>query len=76
MIAETGERITFANGTMSSLFYHAQSDSAGIIPLNDDGYVYVANSELPEGNGGVYGIYFDKDGKVVDYKALLTGTST
>lgn len=65
----------FVDGKMSSRNYHAQSDSAGIIPLNDGGYVYVANSELSGGNGGVYGIYFNKDGNVVDYKALLTGTS-
>lgn len=24
---------------------------------------------------GVYGLYFDNDGQVVDYKALLTGTT-
>ena len=24
---------------------------------------------------GVYGLYFDKKGRIIDYKALLTGTS-
>ena len=48
------------------------SDAAGIIPLNpdnplEDGYVYVANSEEGDGQGGVYGLYFDKDGNVADY---------
>ena len=48
------------------------SDAAGIIPLNpdnplEDGYAYVANSEEGDGQGGVYGLYFDKDGNVADY---------
>lgn len=57
------------------------SDAAGIIPLNpdnpsEDGYVYVVNSEVSSrGAGGVYGVYFDKDGNVTDYKALLTRTT-
>ena len=54
--------------------YHSMSDSAGIIPLNpdnplEDGYAYVVNSE--EGDG----LYFDEDGNVADYKALLTKTN-
>jgi len=26
------------------------------------------------GGGGVYGLYFDKDGNIVDYKTLLSNT--
>ena len=45
--------------------------------MTDDngGYVYVSNSEISNGNGGVYGIYFNKDGQIINYKRLLHGTS-
>lgn len=71
----------YANGDESKLDYHTKSDAAGIIPMNpddptgDDGYVYVTNSEEGDNDGGVYGLYFDKDGNILDYKALLTGTT-
>ena len=45
------------------------------LPEDDGGWVYVSNSELPDGAGGVGAIYFDRDGTVVDYKMLLTNTS-
>jgi len=35
----------------------------------------VSNAEKTSGNGGVYGIYFDDDGNVSEYKDLLTGTT-
>jgi hypothetical protein len=41
----------------------------------EDGYVYVINSEEGDGLGGVYGIYFDREGNILEYKALLTGTT-
>jgi len=41
----------------------------------EDGYVYVVNSEESDGDGGVYGLYFDKDGNLDEYKALLTRTT-
>ncbi|KAL7549172.1 hypothetical protein ACHAWF_012450 [Thalassiosira exigua] len=51
-------------------------DGAAVIPLGDDGgYVYVSNSEVPGGKGGVYGIYFDAEHDVIDYKALLEKTT-
>ena len=42
----------------------------GIIPLNpdnplEDGYVYVSNSKERGGDGGVYDLYFDKDGNIM-----------
>jgi hypothetical protein len=30
---------------------------------------------MPPSKTGVYGLYFDKDGQVEEYKPLLTGTS-
>jgi len=80
VIAQEGQRVPYANGGQSSSSYHANTDAAGIIPLDaenptEGGYAYVVNSEKGDGDGGVYGIYFDKDGNVVEYKSLLTGTT-
>jgi len=77
LIAKTGQRVTFANGTKSSYRWHKRSDGAGIVPLNtthplEGGYVYLSNSE--DKKGGVYGLFMDKHGNVTDYKPLLTGT--
>ena len=75
LIARTGQRVQYSNGGVSSLRFHSQADAAGIIPLSAGGYVYVSNSELRQGQGGVFGLYFNNDGKITEYKALLTGTS-
>jgi len=74
-IAQTGSRVSYANGGQSSIRYHDAMDGAGIAQLPNGGYAYLSNAEEPDGNGGVYGLYFDKDGQITDYKALLTGTS-
>ena len=64
-IAQTGIRPQFVTGVSSSIRFHAMMDGAGIIKLpNDDenenggggGYVYVSNSEIEDGAGGVYGL--------------------
>jgi len=80
VIARTGEPVQFANGDESKLDAHTWPDGAGVVPLNPDdpaegGYVYVSNSEEDDGKAGVYGIYFDKDGNLYDYRALLQKTT-
>lgn len=42
---------------------------------NPGGWIYVSNSETPL-IGGVGAITFDKDGKVIDYRRVLEGTSS
>jgi hypothetical protein len=74
-IAQTGSRVDYANGGRSNILYHPMMDGAGIVPLPDGGYVYMSNSEVPNRRGGVYGLYFNKDGEITNYKALLRGTS-
>jgi hypothetical protein len=74
-IAQSGTQVTFANGGQSSRVYHWYMDGAGVTTLPNGGYVYVSNSEAYKGNGGVFGLYFNKDGEITDYKALLTGTT-
>jgi len=79
LIAKTGEKVQYANGDESTLNWHTKSDAAGVVPINpddlDEGYVYMSNSEVGDNKGGVFGLYFDKDGNVQEYKALLTGTT-
>jgi len=80
LIARTGQRVQYANGGESNDRWHTRSDAAGIVPLDpknplDSGYVYMSNSEANDDEGGgVYGLYFDKDGNIVEYETLLTGT--
>mmetsp|Transcript_42859 Transcript_42859/g.62757 ORF Transcript_42859/g.62757 Transcript_42859/m.62757 type:complete len:370 (-) Transcript_42859:150-1259(-) len=40
-----------------------------------NGWVYVSNSEVKKGGGGVGAIQFDANGDVIDYKMILTNTS-
>lgn len=75
MIAKANLKINLANGEKSPLRFHSSPDGAAVLPLNNGGYVYVSNSELTAERGGVYGIYFDRYGNVVDYKKLLSGTT-
>ena len=59
----------------SDLKFHSMPDGAAVFPMNDGGYVYVSYSEMKEKLGGVYGLYFDSEGYVRDYKKLLSGTT-
>jgi hypothetical protein len=75
LIAQKNSRVKYADGSESTLKFHEWLDGAGVAPLPDGGYVYISNSEDDAGKGGVFGLYFDKDGGITNYKALLTGTT-
>ena len=74
MIATANQPVNFADGSKSVLSFHSSPDGAAVFPV-DNGYVYVSNSEVASKGGGVYGVYFDDEGDVVDYKMLLSGTT-
>ncbi|KAL7460847.1 hypothetical protein ACHAXS_001284 [Conticribra weissflogii] len=74
LIARAGRKVTFANGKMSNRSFHGMPDGAAIFPSPGGGYVYVSNSEMRNSEGGVYGVYFNGFGEVVDYKVLLSNT--
>lgn len=74
-IAQFGWRVKYANGSVSNLKFHAYPDGAGVASLPGGEWVYVSNSEDDDNNGGVYGLYFNKDGEVIDYRQLLSGTT-
>ena len=74
MLAKANLKVNLASGQKSELRFHANPDGAAVFPLST-GYVYVSSSEVANKGGGVYGVYFDQEGNVVDYKMLLSGTT-
>jgi len=80
VLATKGEAVLLGNGnTTSQALFHEAPDGAAVFddinPNNTGGYIYVSNSEVDNGGGGVGALYFDKDGTVLDYKMLLEGTN-
>jgi hypothetical protein len=80
MVARTGQHVRltgFGDSSMSEKKFHDEPDGAAVFEwLETGGWIYVSNSEgKAKGSGGVSAIYFDKDGDVVDYQRLLTGTT-
>jgi len=80
LIAKTGSKVKLANGDESKDRWHTRTDAAGVISMNpndplNSGYAYLSNSEEGDGDGGVYGLYFDQYGNIIDYKQLLKGTT-
>mmetsp|Transcript_45021 Transcript_45021/g.108889 ORF Transcript_45021/g.108889 Transcript_45021/m.108889 type:complete len:567 (+) Transcript_45021:163-1863(+) len=81
LVARTGQRVRLDgndNRVESSIKFHDQPDGAAVFAdPNGDGWVYVSNSEVKERNqGGVGGIYFDRNGRTIDYKMLQQGGTT
>jgi hypothetical protein len=74
VIAKANQPLKLKDGKNTKLTFHSLIDAADVFPTND-GYVYVSNSEMASGRGGVYGLYFDHDGNILNYSQLLSGTS-
>ena len=62
-IARSGSPVKYSNGKESGRNFHYYMDAAGIVPLSDGGYVYISNSENDSPKGGVFGLYFDRNGE-------------
>ena len=80
IIATTGQRVMYHNGSQSARSFHGNPDfGATFVDTrgnNEGGWVYVSNSEMnTTGAGGVGAITFDKDGNVVDYRMVLENTT-
>lgn len=56
--------------------WHTYPDGGATFATPDGGWVYVNNSEVPLGLGGVSALRFDRTGQVVDSRRILNGTST
>jgi hypothetical protein len=50
-------------------------DGGATFATDDGGWIYVANSEMPNNGGGVSMVRFDPTGTIVEAKAIATGTS-
>ena len=68
LIAESGKKME--NGYI----WHGSPDGAAVFSSDDDGWVYVSNSELPNAKGGVGALKFNKNGELIDAYSLLTGS--
>jgi predicted outer membrane repeat protein len=79
IIARADQRVPLTSpersGSMSKLKYHTNPDGAAVFPLNDGGWIYMSNAENVDGNGGVFGVVFDSNGRIKDYVTRLTGTT-
>jgi hypothetical protein len=74
VVAEAGLSVNYANGEFSSVTFHTYPDGAACFPTQDGGWIYASNSE--DDIGGVGAIKFDSQGRAVNYKTILNGTST
>lgn len=87
IIAISGERVRYADGSESRIDFHLMPDAAETYPDpkpgNAGGWIYVSNSEAKPVNrdegtdqtpGGVGAITFDSMGNIVGYKMLLENT--
>lgn len=55
--------------------WHLAPDGGAVFALEDQGWVYVSNSEMNHGAGGVGAIRFDAKGTIVDAYPILQGTN-
>ncbi len=55
--------------------WHGLPDGGACFDRSDGGWVYVSNSELGEGKGGVGAIRFDRHGEIIDAYSILEGSS-
>ncbi len=68
IVARSGERLF-------GYQWHAAPDGGATFAAPDGGWVYVSNSELKGGKGGVGALCFDHLGKLVDAYSILQNTN-
>jgi len=70
VVATSGEIVP---GT--SHVWHGAPDGGATFARDDDGWIYVSNSERWGSSGGVGALAFDREGNLSDAYSILTGTS-
>ena len=70
IVAHSGHEPPGTSGTR----WHAAPDGGAVFPAPGGGWIYVSNSELPEGRGGVGALRFNARGEPVAAYRLLSGT--
>jgi uncharacterized protein len=58
-----------------AFLWHSAPDGGTCFPTNDNGWIYVSNSEISEYGGGVGAIRFNQNGEIVDAYSILSNTS-
>jgi hypothetical protein len=59
----------------SDYVWHSAPDGGATFATDDGGWIYVSNSEMPSGLGGVGALRFDNRGELADAYGILTNTS-
>jgi hypothetical protein len=79
IVGKAGDRVVYRDGSKSTARFHGQPDAGATFPdtneNNPGGFIYVSNSELSSGQGGVGALTFDVEGNVLNFKQVLAGTS-
>lgn len=71
IVAQSSQRAVAA----SSYEWHPAPDGGATFETSDGGWIYVSNSEIGGGNGGVGALRFAPDGSLIDSYAILENTS-
>lgn len=70
IIAHCGQAVS----STLNYVWHGAPDGAACYTLNDGGWLYISNSELDQGQGGVSALRFDAAGNINDAYAILQNT--
>jgi secreted PhoX family phosphatase len=75
-IARAGHRVKRADGSKTDYRWHTFPDGGACFKIDDQGWIYVSNSEVQiPGGGGVGAIRFDASGRIVDAYSILSGST-
>jgi hypothetical protein len=72
IVARAGARRA---GDAAGYAWHAAPDGGAVFVTSDGGWIYVSNSEVDSGRGGVGALRFDRRANVVAQYAICSGTS-
>lgn len=70
IVAQSGKSVG-----RSGYRWHAAPDGGAVFAAGDGGWIYVSNSEMAHGRGGASALHFAADGKIIDARRILGGTS-
>lgn len=71
IIARSGQPVLAASGAL----WHGAPDGGAVFTTDDNGWIYVSNSEMRNGAGGASAVRFDASGDIVDAYPILSGTN-
>jgi secreted PhoX family phosphatase len=72
IVARAGQRRA---GDTTGYAWHDAPDGGAVFAQADGGWIYVSNSEVDRGRGGVGALRFDREARLVAQYAICSGTS-